>query len=64
VLTINDQRVAVATTYGDVAPGVLVAYVDSDGMVAIGVNGGRADERLGVQLGDQVRVDRQDGGRG
>ncbi|MGH3285760.1 MAG: SAM hydrolase/SAM-dependent halogenase family protein [Streptosporangiaceae bacterium] len=42
--------------FGAVAPGELVAYTDSAGLVAIAVNGGNAAQRLGWPPGARVSV--------
>jgi S-adenosylmethionine hydrolase len=44
-------------TFGDVAPGELVLYADSDAGLALAVNGGSAAALLGVRAGDEVRLD-------
>lgn len=44
------------TTFGDAAPGDLVAYVDSAGRVALAINGGRAALALAVTPGDLLRL--------
>jgi S-adenosyl-L-methionine hydrolase (adenosine-forming) len=43
-------------TFGSVAVGELVLYVDSAGLVALAVNGGRAADRLGLAAGDLVVI--------
>lgn len=43
-------------TFGDVAPGSLVAYVGSGDTVEIAVRNGSAASRLGVAVGAEVRV--------
>jgi S-adenosylmethionine hydrolase len=43
-------------TYGDVDPGLLVAYEGSSGEVEIAVRGGSAARLLGVGVGAQVRA--------
>ncbi|MEO3777378.1 SAM-dependent chlorinase/fluorinase [Micromonospora sp. B11E3] len=43
-------------TFGDAPPGELVVYVDSAGLVAVAVNGGRAADVLAVAPGDLVPV--------
>jgi S-adenosylmethionine hydrolase len=40
-----------------VAPGKLVLYADSDGGLALAVNGGSAAAWLGVRAGDEVRLE-------
>jgi S-adenosylmethionine hydrolase len=47
-----------ATTYGDVAPGELVAYGGSAGYLEIGVRDGSAAARLGARRGTPVHVRR------
>ena len=42
--------------FGAVAPGELVTYADSAGLVAIAVNGGNAAERLGLPPGARVSI--------
>ena len=42
--------------FGAVAPGELVAYIDSAGLVAIAVNGGNAAQRLGLPPGAKVSM--------
>jgi S-adenosylmethionine hydrolase len=43
-------------TFGDVATGVLLAYVGSDGHVEIAVRDGSAARRLGIGVGGRVRA--------
>jgi len=45
-----------ATTFGAVAPGETLVYVDSAGRLAVAVHGGRADARLSVHEGDLLRI--------
>jgi S-adenosylmethionine hydrolase len=49
--------VTLARTFGDVESGALVAYHDSDGTLALGVNGGSAAALLGVRPGDELRLE-------
>jgi S-adenosylmethionine hydrolase len=42
--------------FGAVAPGELVAYADSAGLVAVAVNGGNAAQRLGLPPGARVSI--------
>ena len=42
--------------FGAVAPGELVAYADSAGLVSIAVNGGNAAQRLGLPPGARVSI--------
>jgi S-adenosylmethionine hydrolase len=50
--------VVLASTFGDVAAGDLVVFVDSAGHIAIAVNGGAAATELELSPGDYVRVTR------
>ena len=43
-------------TFGDVAPGTLIATIDSTGHLAISVTNGSAQERLGAKVGTPVAV--------
>ncbi|HJY66046.1 MAG TPA: SAM hydroxide adenosyltransferase, partial [Streptosporangiaceae bacterium] len=42
--------------FGAVAPGELVSYTDSAGLVAVAVNGGNAAQRLGLAPGARVSM--------
>jgi len=53
----KDRIAGVIRTYSDVAPGELVAYVGSSGHLEIAVRDGSAATRLGVGVGDAVRVE-------
>jgi S-adenosylmethionine hydrolase len=44
------------TTFGDVAPGELLCYADSEDRVAIAVAGGDAARRLGLRAGTRVTL--------
>lgn len=50
------ETVAYVETYGDVEEGDALVYVDSAGLVAVAVNGGRADEWLEVEPGDLLQL--------
>jgi hypothetical protein len=52
----SELEVSVGRTFGDVAVGELVAYVDSRGAPAIGLNGGSAAARLGIGVDDVLRL--------
>jgi S-adenosyl-L-methionine hydrolase (adenosine-forming) len=58
VLEFGGQRVTIpfAATFGDAAPGELVGYADSAGLVAIAVNGGDAARRLALRTGTLVTL--------
>jgi S-adenosyl-L-methionine hydrolase (adenosine-forming) len=43
-------------TFTDVRAGELVVYADSDGALAVAVNQGSAVDRLGVSVGDELRI--------
>lgn len=55
-IRVGERAVAAARTYGDVAPGELLAYVGSAGTVEIAVREGSAAEQLGVGRGAPVEV--------
>lgn len=46
----------VGRTFGDVGPGDLVVYIDSDGQLALAENTGDAASRFGIRAGDPVRL--------
>jgi S-adenosyl-L-methionine hydrolase (adenosine-forming) len=45
-----------ARTFADVSPGDLVVYEDADGQLAVAVNQGSAADRLGLSVGDELRI--------
>jgi len=54
-IEVAGQRVrGVQRTFGDVAENELVAFIDSEGFLAIAVRNGNAARRLGAKEGDQV----------
>ncbi|MDM4723139.1 S-adenosyl-L-methionine hydrolase [Micromonospora sp. WMMA1363] len=53
---VGDRAAVRGRTFGDVPPGGLVVHVDSAGLIAIAVNGGRAADLLAVRPGDRLRV--------
>jgi S-adenosyl-L-methionine hydrolase (adenosine-forming) len=55
-VSLSGQVATRAVTFGSVPLGELVLYVDSAGLAAAAVNGGSAAERLGVGVGDVVRL--------
>jgi len=58
VVWVGKARIeGVVRTYSDVAPGEPVAYVGSSGRVEIALRDGSAAARLGVGVGDVVRVE-------
>ncbi|HEX6435364.1 MAG TPA: SAM hydroxide adenosyltransferase, partial [Gemmatimonadales bacterium] len=57
IFEIDDLQIGpLVRTYGDVAPGGLLAYVGSDNAVEIAVRDGSAAKKLGVGVGGRVRV--------
>lgn len=60
---IAGRGVPVRTTYRDVAPGSLVAYVGSGGTVEIALRDGRADSAMGAARGAEVRATAREAGR-
>jgi S-adenosylmethionine hydrolase len=57
-----DYRIVWGSTYGDVEEGEAVVHVDSHGQVAIAVRSGRADDDIGVAVGDSVVIGKPGGG--
>ena len=55
-LEVGGRLVEPARTFGEVAPGEPFWYENSNGLVEIAVNQGRADEVLGIGTGDGVGV--------
>ena len=51
-------RGVLARTFSDVALGALLAYEDAGGSLALAVNGGDAAALLGLDAGDEVRLER------
>lgn len=56
LLTVNGHTLAYAPTFGAVASGASFWYQNSNGLVEIAVNRKRADEQLGLVIGDTVSV--------
>jgi hypothetical protein len=54
----GDERVALVKTYGDAAPGALLAVIGSEGFLEIAVRDGSAHARLGLATGTVIRVER------
>jgi len=61
ILRAGTRDVPPARTFGDVAPGAPLWYVNSNGLVEIAVNGGSAREVLGLVPGSSVSVGPGDG---
>jgi S-adenosylmethionine hydrolase len=53
---VNGHEAVVGRTFGDAPPGGLVLYEDSAGEVALAVNGGSAQARLGLKTGDEITL--------
>ncbi|MGE0257195.1 MAG: S-adenosyl-l-methionine hydroxide adenosyltransferase family protein [Alphaproteobacteria bacterium] len=53
-LAVGGERIAHARTFSAVPPGAPLWYVNSNGLVEIAVNGGRADRLLGLSIGSRV----------
>jgi hypothetical protein len=56
-VAVAGRPVTSARTFGDVAPGELVLYADSDGDLALAVNGGSAAALLGLRAGNEIHLD-------
>lgn len=54
----GELRVPLRATYGDAAPGELVAVLGSEGLLEVAVRDGSARARLGLPTGTTVRVER------
>jgi S-adenosylmethionine hydrolase len=50
------ERLSLSSTFGDVSPGNLVAYIGSEGLLEVGINQGSAAEALGISAGDPVTL--------
>jgi hypothetical protein len=55
-LVAGEHSLPRATTFSAVPEGAAFWYVNSNGLAEIAVNGGRADEALGLALGSEIRV--------
>jgi S-adenosylmethionine hydrolase len=51
---VNGHPLVTGRTFGDAPAGALVLYVESDGGLALAVNGGSAAALLGVKAGDEL----------
>jgi len=56
VLTVNDQQLHAARTFSNMQPGQAFWYANSNGLVEIAVNMGRACDVLGLKIGDAFSV--------
>lgn len=57
-----EHRIAWGDTYGSVEDGEAVLHIDSHGQIALAVRGERADDDLGLGVGDSLVISRPDGG--
>ena len=58
-IKVAGQRIrGLQRTFGDVAENQLIAFIDSEGFLAIAVRNGNAARKLGAQEGDQVLLRR------
>ncbi len=57
VLTVNRHTLRNAATFSSVTEGAAFWYENSNGLVELAVNQGRADEVLGLSVGSEVRVE-------
>jgi S-adenosylmethionine hydrolase len=55
-LVCGGRKISHARTFSAVPPGAAFGYVNSNGLVEIAVNGGRADRQLGLSIGSKVEV--------
>ncbi len=56
-LAAGGQRIAPAQTFSAVPNGAAFWYVNSNGLVEIAVNGGRAERALGLALGSEIAIE-------
>ena len=56
-LRLRDRTLSRARTFSDVAVGEAFWYENANGLAEIAVNQGRADETLGLRIGDPVTVE-------
>jgi S-adenosyl-L-methionine hydrolase (adenosine-forming) len=55
-LSVNGHRLRSARTFSDVAPGDAFWYENSNGLVELAVNRGRADQVLGIEIGAVISL--------
>ncbi len=55
-LGVNGRKLARVRTFSDVAPGALLCYENSLGLLEIAINGGSAAEVLGLHIGSSVSL--------
>lgn len=51
---VKDRRIPRAKTFSEVSPGAVFCYENANGLLEVAVNGGRADEVLGLKVGSAV----------
>jgi S-adenosyl-L-methionine hydrolase (adenosine-forming) len=56
ILEVGNCHLQYATTFSDVERGDAFWYINANGLVEIAVNQGRANEVLGLKVGDSVRL--------
>lgn len=57
LLQVNGRLLQRARVFSDVAPGDAFYYTNSNGLIEIAVNRGRADEQLQLKPGDAIRIE-------
>lgn len=57
IVSVHGSSLPHADTFASVPVGQAFWYENSNGLVEIAVNQGRADERLGLRIGDPFRID-------
>ena len=57
-LTLDRYYALVADTFADAAPGELILYEDSYGLVTLAISNGDAARLTGVAAGDELRIAR------
>lgn len=62
VIIAGGERLEYRRTFGEMPVGAAFWYVNSSGLVELAVNQGRADERLGLQVGAAVQLMGTSGG--
>ena len=55
-LVCGGRTIAPARTFSSVPPDTALWYVNSNGLVEIAINGGRADRLIGLAIGSKVEL--------
>jgi S-adenosylmethionine hydrolase len=55
-LAVGGQLIAHARTFSAAPTGAPLWYVNSNGLIEIAVNGGRADRQMGLSVGSKVEI--------